>query len=85
MNEQNQIKVLCAQKQVVSYEAIRHWKTRKTGKRKDWQNLGQKIVQTGNVLQANSKSEGRIGKRLEGMLLPAGGKMTFFGGRIKRG
>jgi hypothetical protein len=85
VNDQNQIKVLCAQKQVLSYEAIGSWRSSIVKKSEDWHRLADKVATNGNILQADGRSEGRIGRRLEGMLLPAGGKMAFFGGRIKRG
>jgi hypothetical protein len=86
VNDQNQTKVLCAQKQVLSYEAIGKLeipallRSQKTGI--DWQT---KSLQMVTSYRRMVESEGSIGRRLEGMLLPAGGKMAFFGGRTKRG
>lgn len=81
VNDRNQTKVQCAQKQVLSYEAIGNWESRKSG---DWQTLAGKIATDGNILLADGKSEGISGTRLQGMLLPAGGKMAFFGGGFEK-
>lgn len=80
VNDQQQIKVLCAQKQVISYMAIGHTKGHMLRNATDWQSLGEKIAQTDNILLENGKSVGNIGIRFNGIILPRGGKTCFLGG-----
>jgi 8-oxo-dGTP pyrophosphatase MutT (NUDIX family) len=78
--QQGVTQFLVGQKQVISYEAIAKLKERiETG---EWNAVMKLIAERKNPL-AEKRKVTNIGARLDGVLLPAGGKPTFLGGGIE--
>lgn len=77
-----QFEVLVGFKQVISFDAVAQQMHKPDIK--TWQRINfiQPLDDNGNIMPIDLKS--KIGKRFQGILLPAGGKPAFFGGRIER-